>query len=76
MTTAAQTTSNVLAGITLAGASMNWMDWVAANSVTLTVIIVAITGVGSLSISWWGKRCENKFARERNDILRESNRKV
>ena len=65
-----QTTSNVLATITVAGSAANWMDWIAVNSTALTVIIVFTTGVGSLSLNWWGKRCENRLAKERNDILR------
>jgi len=65
-----QTTANILAGVTITGAGMNWMDWVDENSVALTVIIVFTTGLGSIILSAWGKYRELKLSKERNEILK------
>ena len=65
-----QTTANILAGATITGAGMNWMDWVDANSVALTVIIVFTTGLGSIILSAWGKYRELKLSKVRNEILK------
>jgi hypothetical protein len=65
-----QTTANILAGATITGAGMNWMDWVDENSVALTVIIVFTTGLGSIILSAWGKYRELKLSKERNEILK------
>ena len=65
-----QTTANILAGVTITGAGMNWMDWVDENSVALTVIIVFTTGLGSIILNAWGKYRELKLSKERNEILK------
>ena len=70
-----QTTANILAGATITGAGMNWMDWVDENSVALTVIIVFTTGLGSIILSAWGKYRELKLSAERNEILKSQNKK-
>jgi hypothetical protein len=62
-----QATANILAGATFGGGAM---EWLAMNSSALTVINVFTTGVGSLALNYWGKRCENQIGMERNRVNR------
>ena len=71
----AQTTSNILAGATISGSALGWMNWITVNSVALTVIIVAATGVASIALNFWSKRVEHRLAQEANDIARQQNRR-